>query len=78
MNDKVVVFRKYNNGIDANMAKTKLDVFGIPCFLSGENLNALYPLTFLGSITITLHVFERDLTKVSEVLDGTIGLNAFE
>ena len=67
-NDKIVVFREYEASIDANVAKTKLDAYGIPCFLTQETLNTLMaqnPFLF----TIKLHVFENDVTHVREVLD---------
>lgn len=67
-NDKIVVFREYETSIDANVAKTKLDAYGVPCFLTQENLNTLMaqnPFLF----TIKLHIFENDATRVREVLD---------
>ncbi len=66
--DKIVVFREYETSIDANVAKTKLDAYGVPCFLTQENLNTLMaqnPFLF----TIKLHIFENDATRVREVLD---------
>lgn len=66
--DKIVVFREYETSIDANVAKTKLDAYGVPCFLTQENLNTLMaqnPFLF----TIKLHIFENDETRVREVLD---------
>lgn len=66
--DKIVVFREYESSIDANVAKTKLDAYGVPCFLTQENLNTLMaqnPFLF----TIKLHVFENDRLRVHEVLD---------
>lgn len=66
--DKIVVFREYESSIDANVAKTKLDAYGVPCFLTQENLNTLMaqnPLLF----TIKLHIFQNDTQQVQEVLD---------
>ena len=66
--DKIVVFREYESAINANVAKTKLDAYGVPCFLTQENLNTLMaqnPFLF----TIKLHVFENDAPRVKEVLD---------
>lgn len=67
-NEKIVVFREYETSIDANVAKTKLDAYGVPCFLTQETLNTLMaqnPFLF----TIKLHVFQNDLQRVKEVLD---------
>jgi hypothetical protein len=66
--DKIVVFREYETSIDANVAKTKLDAYGVPCFLTQENLNTLMaqnPFLF----RIKLHIFENDVIHVREVLD---------
>lgn len=66
--DKIVVFRDYESVIDANVAKTKLDAYGVPCFLTQENMNTLMaqnPLLF----TTKLHIFENDALRVQEVLD---------
>lgn len=66
--DKIVVFREYESSIDANVAKTKLDAYGVPCFLTQENLNTLMaqnPFLF----TIKLHIFQNDMHQVQEVLD---------
>lgn len=66
--DKIVVFREYETSIDANVAKTKLDAYGVPCFLTQEHMNTLMaqnPLLF----TIKLHIFEQDTRQAQEVLD---------
>lgn len=66
--DKIVVFREYETSIDANVAKTKLDAYGVPCFLTQETLNTLMaqnPFLF----TIKLHIFKDDTSRVHEILD---------
>jgi Putative prokaryotic signal transducing protein len=65
---KIVVFEAYDTTIQANLAKTKLDAYGIPCFLTDENFTGLYPLRndiFPGA---RLHIFEEDLEQVRELL----------
>ena len=42
--EKIIVFRAYDTVVEANLAKTKLDAYGIPCFLTGENFVGLYPI----------------------------------
>lgn len=66
--DKIIVFREYENSIDAHVAKTKLDAYDVPCFLTQENLNTLMaqnPFLF----RIKLHIFEKDTVQVRKVLD---------
>ena len=64
--DAIVVFDTFSSLIDANIVKSKLDAFGIPCFLSEENLTFL--TTPLLSGGIRLHIFEKDREQVVEVL----------
>jgi hypothetical protein len=67
-NGKIIVFDSYDNVIMANIIKTKLDAYGIPCFLTNENFTGLYPIRndiFPGA---RLHIFENDLERVREIL----------
>lgn len=66
--EKIVVFAVYDSVIDANIIKTKLDAFGIPCFLTGENISNLYPLPANGFSGTRLHVFEGDVDQIKELL----------
>lgn len=69
---KVVVYGAFQSVIEANLAKTKLDAYGIPCFLTNEHLASLYPLTYFSAGQVRLHVFEDDLPRVQEILqEGT-------
>lgn len=66
--EKIIVFDSYDNVIMANIVKTKLDAYGIPCFLTGENFTNMYPIRneiFPGA---RLHIFEKDLERVKEIL----------
>lgn len=63
--DKIVVFKRFGSLIEANIVKTKLDAFGIPCFLTEENLTHL--VTPLLSGGIRLHVFAADMEQVRQV-----------
>lgn len=71
-NDKIIVFRKYDSSIEANLAKTKLDAHGIPCFLTEENLNNLYPLQNLLLFGVRLHIFSKDLPNAEQVLETAL------
>ncbi len=66
--DKIIVFREYESSIDANVAKTKLDAYDVPCFLTQENLNNLMaqnPFLF----RIKLHIFSNDTDRAKKILD---------
>jgi DNA-directed RNA polymerase subunit RPC12/RpoP len=62
----IIVFNTFNSSIEANIIKAKLDAFGIPCFLSEENLTML--TTPLLSGGVRLHMFERDRQQAQEIL----------
>ncbi len=67
--EKIIIFTSFDNVIAANIAKTKLDAYGIPCFLTEENFTNLYPLhndIFPG---VRLHIFERDNEEVKKILE---------
>lgn len=66
---KIVVFRDFDNTIDANIVKTKLDAFGIPCFLTEENLANLYPGQHFAYFRVRLHLFEQDIPMANQVLE---------
>lgn len=71
-NDQIIVFKKYDSSIDANLAKTKLDAYGIPCFLTEENLTNLYPLQNLLLFGVRLHIFSNDFHTAEQVLNETV------
>ena len=66
--DSIIVFRRFDNVIDANIVKTKLDAYGIPCFLTEENITNLYPGNNFITGGTRLHIFSRDEDQVKEVL----------
>jgi hypothetical protein len=67
--EKIIVFESYNTTVAANLAKTKLDAYGIPCFLTEENLTNLYPLQMGIFPGVRLHIFERDFEEVKNILE---------
>ncbi len=67
--EKIVVFAVYDSVIDANIIKTKLDAYGIPCFLTDENISNLYPLPGNSFSGARLHVFESDVEQVKSLVD---------
>lgn len=67
MKDKIIVLRYFDSTIDANIAKTKLDAYGVPCFLTEENISNLYPgQAFSGRVR--LHLFLQDEQRAREIL----------
>lgn len=66
--DKIVVFKRFENPIEASIIKAKLDAHGIPCFLTDENLANLYPLPNFTGLHVRLHLFEKDVSLAEEIL----------
>jgi len=66
--DKIIIFAAYDTVIQANLAKTKLDAYGIPCFLTEENFTNLYPLRNDIFPGVRLHLFEKDRQRAEEIL----------
>lgn len=68
--NEIVVFQHFDNAIEANIAKTKLDAFGVPCFLTEENMAGLYPGQNLLAFKIRLHLFASDRDRAAQILTG--------
>lgn len=66
--DKIIVFDSYDTVMAANLVKTKLDAYGIPCFLSDEHFVGLYPIRNEIFPGVRLHVFEKDRDRIKEIL----------
>lgn len=67
--DEIIVFKKYDNAIDANIAKSKLDAYGIPCFLTEENMANLYPgASNLMNFSVRLHLFGYDVDRAMQIM----------
>ena len=67
--DQIIVFRHFETPIDANLAKTKLDAYGIPCFLTEENLATLYTGQSFQLFGVRMHLFHKDAELAHEVLN---------
>ena len=67
--DDIVVFQHFDGAIEANIAKTKLDAYGVPCFLTEENMANLYPGQSLYAFKIRLHIFANDRERVMQILN---------
>jgi len=66
--DKIIIYAAYDTPIQANLAKTKLDAYGIPCFLTEENFTGLYPFRNEIFPGVRLHIFEKDTERAREIL----------
>ena len=74
--DEIIVFKRFESAIDANIVKTKLDANGIPCFLTEENLANLYPLQNFLAMGVRLHLFSKDVEWAKSVLnDHKLSIN---
>jgi hypothetical protein len=63
--EEIIVFREFDSPIDGSLAKSKLDAYGVPCFLTEENMAGLYPLPQLIPLRVRLHIFKKDSEKAS-------------
>jgi hypothetical protein len=70
--NKIVKLSEYDLAIDANLAKTKLDAYGVPCYLTHEHMANLYPMGTSFGISVALMVFESDLTLAKTILDERV------
>ena len=68
--EDIVVYQYFDNAIEANIAKTKLDAYGIPCFLTEENMAGLYPGQNFNAFKVRLHLFSADRERADHVLKG--------
>lgn len=66
--DDIIVYRHYDTVIQANIAKTKLDANGVPCFLTEENMSNLYPGQPFMAFKVRLHLFAKDEEIANKIL----------
>jgi hypothetical protein len=64
----IVKLAEFDLAIDANLAKTKLDAHGVPCFLVHENMANLYPMGTNFGMSVQLMVFAGDVIQAKEIL----------
>jgi hypothetical protein len=68
MEDKIVVYKTFENPMEANIVKARLLDAGFECFLTGENAALVYPVFDTSISGIQLHVFEKDVEAISQFL----------
>jgi hypothetical protein len=78
MENKIIVYKTYENPIEANIILTRLQSAGIDCFLSGEHTASLRPMFDASVSGIQLHVFEKDVAVITELLAKEGDLEDFE
>ncbi|MBD2723012.1 putative signal transducing protein [Hymenobacter armeniacus] len=66
--DSVVFLESFYEPMAANLARTRLEAAGIPCFLSNENLVGLLPLYSPITGGVRLHVRQRDVEAALALL----------
>lgn len=67
--DDIIVFQGFDNVIEANIAKSKLDAYGVPCFLTEENMASLYPgASNMMNSNVRLHIFGHDEERVRQIM----------
>jgi hypothetical protein len=67
MASKLITIAKYDDFIEASMAKQALEGEGIPAVVVGEKFSALYPGTSFAPIL--LQVNESDVEAAMEILE---------
>jgi hypothetical protein len=66
--DRIVVLEAFDTAVMAGLAKSRLDAYGIPCFLTDEHFNNLYPFRNELIPGVRLFVFEHDVPRAREIL----------
>ena len=66
--DAVIFLESYYEPMAANLARTRLEAAGIPCFLSNEHLVSIMPLYSPITGGVRLHVHQRNAAAALEVL----------
>ncbi|MBS1559640.1 MAG: DUF2007 domain-containing protein [Bacteroidetes bacterium] len=66
--EKIIVYQSYDTAVEANLAKTKLDAHGIPCFLTDESFTGVYPIRNNVFPGVRLHIFEQDMNQAADIL----------
>ena len=68
MSDKIITIARFENYLEADLAKQMLEDEGIKCAVVGQDAANLYGLPAVG--LIELQVFEGDAQKAIEILNA--------
>ncbi len=75
MEDKIIVYKTFENPIEANLVMARLKDSGFNCFLSGENTAMVYPVFDTSVSGVQLHVFEDEVEEIEKLLAEDSDLN---
>jgi DNA-directed RNA polymerase subunit RPC12/RpoP len=78
MSENIVTIETYDSVAKAHLAKSKLEAFGIECFLADENIIGLNPLYNQAIGGIKLKIFEKDYQAASEILEEKYNIDTEE
>lgn len=73
MADRLITIANFNEPLEANLAKIKLESAGIKCFLSGENFTATYWLLSPADRGVKIQVRESEAKKALQILGAKEG-----
>ncbi|MFD0939602.1 putative signal transducing protein [Pedobacter boryungensis] len=68
MEDKIVVYKTFENPMEANIVLTRLKDAGFNSFLTGENTALVYPVFDISVSGVQLHVFENEVEAIDRLL----------
>lgn len=75
MESKIVVYKTYQDPMEANIILSKLKDAGFECFLSGESTAWLRPMLDTSISGIQLHIFEEDAHAIDKFLTEDTALD---
>jgi hypothetical protein len=75
MRGPLVVIRTYGRALDAQIARSRLQASGIPCFLPDEQLSTIDPLLTDALGGVRLQVADEDAERAREILDQPLDLS---
>lgn len=71
----LVVIRTYGRALDAQIARSRLQASGVPCFLPDEQLSTIDPLLTDALGGVRLQVNAADADRAREILDQPLDLS---
>jgi DNA-directed RNA polymerase subunit RPC12/RpoP len=75
-NDKIIQLMTFQTIMEAEIIKSKLESFEIPCSISGQDAMYFNPLFESDSERVKLSIFERDYELAIKVLSDKGNVNA--
>ena len=70
MEDKIIILRSFNNPVEANIVRAKLESYEIPCFLTDEHFTTLNPNFNPSTGGVKLKIFEKDVERALKILES--------